>query len=156
MPVGWADTYIQSVAGQSFDITGVPDGTYYIEVIANPQKVLHETTTSNDISFRKVILGRHTRPPHRKEFPPGTESTPNPDQHNPGRQPAQPRPENPHQSAHRSAGSGSPGGRGRPGPAAATVHGEVPAGLQPDDHTADRAVADVGLAGDGGRRWPEP
>ena len=57
MPVGWGDTYIQSIAGQSFDITGVPDGTYYIEVIANPQKVLHETTTSNDISLRKVILG---------------------------------------------------------------------------------------------------
>jgi hypothetical protein len=24
------DTYFQSVAGQSFDITGVPNGTYYI------------------------------------------------------------------------------------------------------------------------------
>ena len=57
MPVGWGDTYIQSIAGQNFDITSVPNGTYYIEVIANPEKVLHETTTSNDISLRKIILG---------------------------------------------------------------------------------------------------
>ena len=57
MPVGWGDTYIQSIAGQNFDITNVPNGTYYIQIIANPEKVLHETTTSNDVSLRKVILG---------------------------------------------------------------------------------------------------
>jgi hypothetical protein len=57
LPVGWGDTYFQFVAGQAFDITKVPNGTYYIEVIANPQKVLHESNTSNDISLRKVILG---------------------------------------------------------------------------------------------------
>jgi hypothetical protein len=57
LPVGWGDTYIQSIAGQSFDVTHVPDGTYYIEVAANPEKVLYENTTSNDISYRKIILG---------------------------------------------------------------------------------------------------
>ena len=51
------DTYQQSIAGQAINITNVPNGTYYIEVLANPQKVLDETTTSNDISYRKVILG---------------------------------------------------------------------------------------------------
>jgi hypothetical protein len=56
MPVGWGDTYIQSLAGQSFDITDLPNGAYYIEVIANPERVLRETTTRNDISYRKVIL----------------------------------------------------------------------------------------------------
>ena len=56
LPAGWGDTYFNSVAGQSFDITGVPNGTYYIEVIANPLHVLHETRTGNDISVRKVIL----------------------------------------------------------------------------------------------------
>jgi Lysyl oxidase len=63
LPVGWGDTYFQSVAGQSFNITHVPNGTYYIEVIANPEKVLYETTTRNDVSLRKVILGG--RPGHR-------------------------------------------------------------------------------------------
>jgi hypothetical protein len=56
MPAGWGDTYYQ-VAGQSFDITHVPNGTYYVEVIANPLRVLHETTTRNDVSMRRVILG---------------------------------------------------------------------------------------------------
>jgi hypothetical protein len=63
MPVGWGDTYFQTVAGQSFDITRVPDGTYFIEVIANPLKVLHESDTSNDVSLRQVILGG--KPGHR-------------------------------------------------------------------------------------------
>jgi hypothetical protein len=57
MPVGWGDTYVQSIAGQSFDITKVPNGTYYIEITANPLGVLHETSTGNDVSLRKVILG---------------------------------------------------------------------------------------------------
>lgn len=57
MPVGWGDTYFQTVAGQSFDITKVPNGTYYIEVVANPLKVLHESDTGNDVSLRQVILG---------------------------------------------------------------------------------------------------
>jgi hypothetical protein len=57
MPVGWGDTYTQFAAGQAFDITSVPNGTYYIEVIANPLHVLYESNTHNDISLRKVILG---------------------------------------------------------------------------------------------------
>jgi hypothetical protein len=30
---------------------------YYIEIIANPNKVLHETNYHNDVSLRKIILG---------------------------------------------------------------------------------------------------
>src|SRR5205823_13523242 len=32
LPAGWGDTYFQYVAGQSFDITNVPDGNYQIRV----------------------------------------------------------------------------------------------------------------------------
>jgi hypothetical protein len=63
MPVGWGDTYPGSVAGNSFDITHLPNGTYYIQIQANPLGLLHETTTSNDVSLRKVKLGG--RPGHR-------------------------------------------------------------------------------------------
>jgi hypothetical protein len=56
LPVGWGDTYLQTVAGQAFDITNLKNGTYYIEVIANPGHVLHETNSSNDVSLRKIIL----------------------------------------------------------------------------------------------------
>jgi hypothetical protein len=57
MPIGWGDTYEQFLPGQAFNITNLPNGTYYIEVIANPQKVLHETNYRNDVSLRKIILG---------------------------------------------------------------------------------------------------
>ena len=60
LPLGWADSYSQFSPGESFDITNVPNGTYYIEVIANPLGVLHETSTANDISLRKIILGGTT------------------------------------------------------------------------------------------------
>ncbi len=57
MPLGWGDTYFQSVPGQSFNIAHLKNGTYYIEIIANPTKRLHETNTSNDVSLRKIIIG---------------------------------------------------------------------------------------------------
>jgi hypothetical protein len=60
LPVGWGDTYFQFRPGQSFNITKVPNGTYWIKVEANPLGVLHEVSRSNDVSFRKVIL-RGTR-----------------------------------------------------------------------------------------------
>jgi hypothetical protein len=57
LPLGWADTYFQGIAGQAFDITNLPNGTYYIEIIANPGRILHELNYGNDISLRKVIIG---------------------------------------------------------------------------------------------------
>jgi Lysyl oxidase len=57
LPVGWGDTYAQYVAGQAFDITNLQNGTYYIEIITNPLRKLHELTFANDTSLRKVILG---------------------------------------------------------------------------------------------------
>ena len=39
------------------DITGLPNGTYYIQVIANPENRLQETNHKNNIALRKVILG---------------------------------------------------------------------------------------------------
>ncbi|MFG2130956.1 lysyl oxidase family protein [Streptomyces sp. NPDC048751] len=57
LDVGSGDTYTQYRPGQSFDITGLPNGTYYIKVIANPAKRLQETNLKNNVSLRKVILG---------------------------------------------------------------------------------------------------
>ena len=57
LEAGWGDTYSQFVAGQSFDITDVPNGTYYVEVMANPDHHLRDGTASNDVAHRKVILG---------------------------------------------------------------------------------------------------
>jgi hypothetical protein len=57
LDVGSGDTYTQIRPGQSFDITDLPNGTYYIQVLANPEKRLRETDTGNNSAYRKVVLG---------------------------------------------------------------------------------------------------
>jgi hypothetical protein len=57
LPDGWGDTYVQTLAEQAFDITNVPNGTYYIEITANPLHKLHELSTAGNTSLRKIILG---------------------------------------------------------------------------------------------------
>jgi hypothetical protein len=54
---GWGDTYYQKVAGQSFNITNVPNGWYYIEVRVNATGSLYQTTTENDVEHRLIHLG---------------------------------------------------------------------------------------------------
>ena len=57
LDVGWGDTYVQSVPGQSFDITDVDNGTYLIEVKTNPDGDLRERRRDNNVSYTKVVLG---------------------------------------------------------------------------------------------------
>ena len=54
---GWGDTYVQARAGQSFDLRGLPNGTYFVAVKANPDKRLVEGSTTNNRSLRTVFLG---------------------------------------------------------------------------------------------------
>ena len=53
---GWGDTYFQSVAGQSFDVTDLPNGTYYIAVDANPTGNVYERKHDNNRELRKIVL----------------------------------------------------------------------------------------------------
>ncbi|GAA1162753.1 hypothetical protein GCM10009630_71200 [Kribbella jejuensis] len=57
LDVGSGDTYVQSLPGQSFDITNLANGTYYVQVTANPEHRLYEASTTNNVALRKVILG---------------------------------------------------------------------------------------------------
>ncbi|MFG2004240.1 lysyl oxidase family protein [Spirillospora sp. NPDC048911] len=57
LEVGSGDTYNQDLPGQSFDVTNLPNGTYYIQVIANPAHRLFESNLKNNVALRKVILG---------------------------------------------------------------------------------------------------
>jgi hypothetical protein len=57
LDVGSGDTYSQDRPGQSFEITGLPNGTYYIQVKANPGGKLAESSTGNNTSLRKIVLG---------------------------------------------------------------------------------------------------
>jgi hypothetical protein len=56
LDIGNGDTYHQGLPGQSFDVTDLPNGTYYVEVLANPSNVLTELSTANNSSLRQVIL----------------------------------------------------------------------------------------------------
>ncbi|MEU5980181.1 lysyl oxidase family protein [Streptomyces sp. NPDC047315] len=70
LDVGSGDTYAGYLPGQTFDITDVPNGTYWIQIVANPDKRLKETDLTNNTSLRKVVLGGKpgartvTVPPH--------------------------------------------------------------------------------------------
>ncbi|WP_203861861.1 lysyl oxidase family protein [Plantactinospora mayteni] len=57
LAVGWGDTYAQTLPGQSFDVTDLPNGEYFVEIIANPNGNLVETTGSNNRVIRKIVLG---------------------------------------------------------------------------------------------------
>lgn len=57
MQVGSGDTYSQWRAGQAFDVTRLPNGTYYVEIRANPEGRLYEKDTRNNVTLRKVRLG---------------------------------------------------------------------------------------------------
>ncbi|MER6915124.1 lysyl oxidase family protein [Streptomyces sp. NPDC000594] len=57
LDVGSGDTYTQDLPDQAFDITTLPNGTYWIQVKANPANRLTETNTKNNTALRKVVLG---------------------------------------------------------------------------------------------------
>ncbi len=57
LPSGSGDTYEQFRAGQSFDLKGVPNGVYDVEIDANPDHVLTEQSFANNVSVRKIRIG---------------------------------------------------------------------------------------------------
>jgi hypothetical protein len=63
LPAGWGDTYYQYVAGQSFRISGLPNGRYWVQVTADPSGQMIETTKDNNVSLRRVII--RGQPGHR-------------------------------------------------------------------------------------------
>jgi hypothetical protein len=46
--VGWADVYGWNLADQYIDITNVPDGTYELVLLANPNNSIRELTTADN------------------------------------------------------------------------------------------------------------
>ncbi|MFN2389725.1 MAG: lysyl oxidase family protein [Actinomycetota bacterium] len=54
---GWGDTYYQGIPGQSLEVTGLPNGWYYIRVHANPTGLLLDADPGNDVEQRMFFLG---------------------------------------------------------------------------------------------------
>jgi hypothetical protein len=57
LSVGSGDYYGPDLAGQSFDITTVPNGVYHVRIEANPTDVIAEANYDNNVSVRTVTLG---------------------------------------------------------------------------------------------------
>ncbi len=55
--VGWGDQYDQTDSGQPIDLTGVPDGSYVLRGIADPQHVLTESDTTNNVTDTVLTIG---------------------------------------------------------------------------------------------------
>lgn len=63
LSAGSGDTYEQFRPGQSLSLKGRPNGVYYIKVEANPTRRLKETDVTNNVSYRKIVVGG--KPGHR-------------------------------------------------------------------------------------------
>ncbi|MGZ4472416.1 MAG: lysyl oxidase family protein [Nocardioidaceae bacterium] len=57
LETGSGDTYAQYRAGQSFSLEGLPNGSYYISVEANPDGRLVEADSANNVALREVTIG---------------------------------------------------------------------------------------------------
>jgi hypothetical protein len=54
--VGWGDEYDQTDSGQPIDLTDVPDGTYYLVGVVDPQHILTESDNTNDVTVTKLQI----------------------------------------------------------------------------------------------------
>jgi hypothetical protein len=56
LSIGWIDVYSSGLDGQSIDITGLPDGDYWLESVVDPDDVfLEEDETNNTARIRVTI-----------------------------------------------------------------------------------------------------
>ncbi len=56
LSVGYGDYYNPLLEGQSIDLTGVPDGRYYLIVRSNASRALHESDYSNNGASLQLVL----------------------------------------------------------------------------------------------------
>src|SRR5439155_2897475 len=60
---GWGDLYSSSLDGQWIDITGVPDGSYTLDMQANPMGVIQEASYANNTTSIPISIGLPPAPP---------------------------------------------------------------------------------------------
>lgn len=53
---GWGDTYPSTLPDQAIDITGLPDGTYTVQVTADDKGVVTESSDTNNTASMKVTI----------------------------------------------------------------------------------------------------
>lgn len=58
LSVGWYDVYSKNLPDQWIDITSIPDGTYWLESIADPDNHVLEKDETNNVARIKVVIGQ--------------------------------------------------------------------------------------------------
>ena len=66
--VGWSDVYDSTLDGQWVDITGVPNGSYLLELEVNPFGVLLESDYSKNLTYVPIVLGPSSAAPPNDTF----------------------------------------------------------------------------------------
>ena len=56
---GWQDVYDKSLDCQWVDISGVPPGTYNLEITVNPNRVFHESNYKNNRAIIRIRVPRY-------------------------------------------------------------------------------------------------
>jgi hypothetical protein len=56
--VGWMDVYPKGLEGQNIDVTGVPNGTYWLEMVADPDNHLKELDETNNVTRIKITINQ--------------------------------------------------------------------------------------------------
>lgn len=54
--VGWNDVYSSGLDGQSINVTGIPNGNYWLEVVADPLNHIQETDETNNVTRVPITL----------------------------------------------------------------------------------------------------
>ncbi len=54
--VGWGDQYDQTDNGQPIDLTGIADGTYWLQATVDPQHLFAESNRNNDVVDTKLQI----------------------------------------------------------------------------------------------------
>lgn len=58
---GWVDQYHQSTEGQQLDVTGIPEGEYYLVSTTNPDARFLESNLSNNTAWVKFRISRQSQ-----------------------------------------------------------------------------------------------
>ncbi len=60
LSVGWGDRYGYNLAGQSIDLTDLPDGVYYLYSVAVRDDRIQETNDANNGAAVKIRIRKNS------------------------------------------------------------------------------------------------